>query len=71
VKRAGWDELSQIREEVSFIKGRIIIRGKLVTRGKATLEAYNEQEAEIAAVAFSDKPGLSHRAERSGSSDRI
>lgn len=35
VKKAGWDEMSQIREEVSFTKGRIIVRGKLVTRGKA------------------------------------
>ena len=35
VKRAGWDEMSKIREEVSFTKGRIIVRGKLVTRGKA------------------------------------
>lgn len=32
--RAGWDRLSQVREEVSFTKGRIIVRGKLVTRGK-------------------------------------
>jgi len=34
VKQAGWDEMNQIREEVSFTKGRIIVRGKLVTRGK-------------------------------------
>ena len=35
VKRAGWDDLLQVREEVYFTKGRIIVRGKLVTRGKA------------------------------------
>ncbi|MHB9132349.1 MAG: EcoAI/FtnUII family type I restriction enzme subunit R [Armatimonadota bacterium] len=35
VKQAGWDAMSQIREEVSFTKGRIIVRGKLVTRGEA------------------------------------
>src|SRR4051812_31034617 len=40
VKRAGWDEMSQIREEVSFTKGRIIVRGKLVTRGKAKRADY-------------------------------
>src|ERR1700756_1068117 len=40
VKRAGWDELTQIREEVSFTKGRIIVRGKLVTRGKAKRADY-------------------------------
>jgi type I restriction enzyme, R subunit len=34
VKRAGWDGMMQIREEVAFTKGRIIVRGKLVTRGK-------------------------------------
>jgi type I restriction enzyme R subunit len=34
VKQAGWDEMTQIREEVSFTKGRIIVRGKLVSRGK-------------------------------------
>ena len=35
VKGAGWDEMVQVREEVYFTKGRIIVRGKLVTRGKA------------------------------------
>lgn len=35
VKNAGWDEMLQVREEVYFTKGRIIVRGKLVTRGKA------------------------------------
>lgn len=35
IKRAGWDEMVQVREEVYFTRGRIIVRGKLVTRGKA------------------------------------
>lgn len=35
IKRAGSDEMVQVREEVYFTKGRIIVRGKLVTRGKA------------------------------------
>ena len=35
VIQAGWDEAMQIRREVGFTKGRIIVRGKLVTRGKA------------------------------------
>jgi type I restriction enzyme, R subunit len=34
VVKAGWDEMSQLREEVRFTKGRIIVRGRLVTRGK-------------------------------------
>ena len=29
-----WDVMSQIREEVSFTKGRVIVRGKLFTRGE-------------------------------------
>jgi type I restriction enzyme, R subunit len=32
--RAGWDEETQIRRQVSFTKGRIIVRGRLVARGK-------------------------------------
>src|SRR6266571_5796592 len=40
LRRAGWDELAQIREEVGFTKGRIIVRGKLVTRGKAKRADY-------------------------------
>src|SRR6185295_5509312 len=35
LRQAGWDEMSQIREEVGFTNGRIIVRGKLVSRGKA------------------------------------
>jgi len=34
LRRAGWDEMLQIREEVSFTKGLIIVRGKLVTRAR-------------------------------------
>jgi type I restriction enzyme R subunit len=40
LRRAGWDEMLQIREEVSFTKGRIIVRGKLVTRGKGKRADY-------------------------------
>ena len=32
VVQAGWDEATQIRREVSFTRGRIIVRGRLVTR---------------------------------------
>ena len=35
LRQARWDEMLQIREEVSFTKGPIIVRGKLVTRGRA------------------------------------
>ena len=40
IKGAGWDEMMQIREEVYFTKGRIIVRGKLVTRGEAKKADY-------------------------------
>lgn len=40
LRLAGWDEQRQIREEVSFTKGRIIVRGKLVSRGKAKRADY-------------------------------
>ena len=52
VKKAGWDELSQIREQVHFTRGRIIVRGKLVTRGKAKFADYilAEQQCIVAKV---------------------
>ena len=34
ILKAGWDLHTQIREELSFTKGRIIVRGKLHTRGQ-------------------------------------
>src|SRR5208337_72455 len=40
LRQAGWDEMLQIREEVYFTKGRIIVRGKLVSRGKAKRADY-------------------------------
>ena len=40
LRRAGWDEMSQIREEVSFTKGQIIVRGKLVSRRKGKRADY-------------------------------
>lgn len=40
LKKAGWDEMTQIREEVSFTKGRIIVRGKMVSRGQGKRADY-------------------------------
>lgn len=40
VIQAGWDPMTQMREEVGFTNGRIIVRGKLVTRGKAKRADY-------------------------------
>ena len=40
LRLAGWDEMSQIREEVTFAKGRIIVRGKVVCRGEGKRADY-------------------------------
>ena len=40
LRKAGWDELTQLREEVSFTKGRVIVRGQMVKRGKAKRADY-------------------------------
>ena len=40
LRMAGWDEMAQIREEVSFTKGRIIVRGRLVSRGQSQRADY-------------------------------
>lgn len=34
LERAGWDVLTQIREEFSLTQGRILVRGKLHTRAQ-------------------------------------
>jgi type I restriction enzyme R subunit len=40
LQQAGWDLHLQIREEVTFTAGRIIVRGKLHTRGKSKRADY-------------------------------
>jgi type I restriction enzyme R subunit len=40
LERAGWDLQAQVREEVSFTDGQVIVRGKLVTRGKSKRADY-------------------------------
>ena len=40
LRQAGWNEMTQLREEVSFTKGRIIVRGKMVRRGEAKRADY-------------------------------
>ena len=37
---AGWDLMTQVREEVYFTKGRVIVRGKMVKRGEAKKADY-------------------------------
>ncbi len=40
LQKSGWDIATQVREEVYFTKGRVIVRGKMVTRGKAKRADY-------------------------------
>ena len=40
LRRAGWDEMLQIREEVTITPGPIRVRGKLVSRGKGKRADY-------------------------------
>lgn len=40
VTGAGWDSQGQIREEVTFTKGRIIVRGRMHTRGETCRADY-------------------------------
>ncbi|OIQ27143.1 MAG: restriction endonuclease [Bacteroidetes bacterium MedPE-SWsnd-G2] len=40
LEKAGWDMRTQVREEVSFTDGRIIVQGKLYTRGKSKRADY-------------------------------
>ena len=57
VTDAGWDLHSQIREEVSFTKGRIIVRGKLHSRGeqkRADYILYYKSNIPIAVIEAKD-----------------
>jgi type I restriction enzyme R subunit len=40
IVHAGWDVQDQVREEVSFTKGRIIVRGRMHTRGEGKRADY-------------------------------
>lgn len=54
---AGWDIQKQVREEVSFTKGRIIVRGKLHTRGesrRADFILYHQANLPIAVIEAKD-----------------
>lgn len=34
IESAGWNKMTQLREEYTFTAGRVIVRGKLMARGK-------------------------------------
>ena len=71
VERAGWDVVTQIREEVFFTNGRIIVHGNLVTLGKrkyADYILYYKPSIPIAIIEAKDNnhavgDGIQHRQE--------
>jgi type I restriction enzyme R subunit len=61
IAQAGWDIQKQVREEVSFTKGRIIVRGKLHTRGesrRADFILYHQANLPIAVIEAKDNKHL-------------
>lgn len=57
IEKAGWDSLKQIREEVSFTKGRIVVRGKLHSRGeskRADYVLYHQPNLPLAVIEAKD-----------------
>ncbi|MEX7220476.1 type I restriction endonuclease subunit R, partial [Pseudomonas aeruginosa] len=57
IGNAGWDLHKQVREEVSFTKGRIIVRGKMHSRGesrRADYILYHQQNLPIAVIEAKD-----------------
>lgn len=57
ITAAGWDLHKQVREEVSFTKGRIIVRGKLHSRGesrRADYILYHQPNLPIAVIEAKD-----------------
>jgi type I restriction enzyme R subunit len=40
IQNAGWDVMSQLREEVTFTKGRVLVHGKVAKRGESKRADY-------------------------------
>ncbi|MCR1026403.1 DEAD/DEAH box helicase family protein [Cellulophaga baltica] len=57
IQKAGWNMRTQVREEVSFTDGRIIVQGKLYARGKskrADYILYHQPNVPIAIIEAKD-----------------
>lgn len=57
IQKAGWNMKTQVREEVSFTDGRIIVQGKLYARGKrkrADYILYHQPNVPIAIIEAKD-----------------
>ena len=56
VERAGWDIQTQVREQVTITKGRVIVRGQLTSRAAPKFADYvlsAEGQRVLAAAGFS------------------
>ncbi len=57
IQRAGWDVQTQVREEVSFTAGRVIVKGKTVARGtgkRADYILYHKPHIPLAVIEAKD-----------------
>lgn len=57
IQQAGWDIQTQVREEVSFTKGRVVVRGRLHSRGeakRADFVLYHQPNLPIAVIEAKD-----------------
>lgn len=57
IAQAGWDVHTQVREEVTFTKGRVIVKGRLVSRGatkRADYILYYKPSIPIAVIEAKD-----------------
>ena len=57
IKKAGWDIITQLREQVSFTSGRIMVQGKTIKRGegkRADYILYYESNFPIAVIEAKD-----------------
>ncbi|MDZ4686342.1 MAG: hypothetical protein SH850_14840, partial [Planctomycetaceae bacterium] len=51
---AGWDAQLHVREELSFTKGRGIVRGKMTTRGESKRADYQDWPPRIGSRLYAD-----------------
>lgn len=57
IEKAGWNRDTQVREEVTFTKGRVIVRGRMTARGekkRADYILYHKPNLPIAVVEAKD-----------------
>ena len=69
LRAAGWDEISQLREEVTFTAGRIVVRGRLVARRKrkrADYVLFVKPNIPIAVIEAKDNNQLRRRRHAAG-----